>query len=98
MKDLKCGLTDCKFNCGYCCCSNEITVSGNTDCKTYSPNKRKNAFESGEDFVKANYAVDTAVACYADCVFNKNGRCVSSGITVTSEGNSVASCLTFVKK
>ena len=98
MKDIKCGLTNCKFNRGYCCCSREIFVSGNTDCKTFSPDASKEKTEFATDFVKADYSVDTAVSCSADCLFNKDGKCVSNGITVTSDGASVASCLTFVRK
>lgn len=99
MKDLKCGLKNCRYNQGYCCCSKEIKVSGNTDCTTYTPDedKRKSLFEAGDEFIKSNYTVDTKVACNADCVFNKDGKCVANGITVMSEGSSDATCLTFIK-
>ena len=98
MKDIKCGLTNCKFNRGYCCCAKGICVSGNTDCKTFSMWRDKTQNEFASDFIKADYSVDTTVSCSADCLFNKDGKCISNGITVTSEGNSIASCLTFVKK
>lgn len=100
MKDLKCGLKGCKYNKGYCCCSKEINVDCNTDCTTYAPdeNKRKSLFEAGDEFARADYSVDTTVSCGADCVFNKDGRCVANGITVMGEGDSEATCLTFIKK
>ena len=41
MKDLKCGLTTCKHNKGYCCCSKEIEVDKGTDCTTYEQSENK---------------------------------------------------------
>lgn len=100
MKDLKCGLTTCKHNKGYCCCSKEIEVDKGTDCTTYEQdeNKHVSMFEAGDDFVKADYSVDTRVSCEADCVFNKSGKCVSNGITVMNEGENGAVCLTYIKQ
>lgn len=99
MKDLKCGLKECKYNKGYCCCSKDIRVSGNTDCTTYAPDeaKRRIQFEAASDFIPANYSVDTDVYCAADCIYNEDGKCLSSGITVMNRDRS-ASCLTFVKQ
>ncbi|MDR0426615.1 MAG: DUF1540 domain-containing protein [Clostridiales bacterium] len=100
MKDLKCGLKSCRYNKGYSCCSDEISVDSGTDCRTFSPdpNKRGNLFEAGEEFVPADYSVDTAVACTAECVFNKQEKCVANGITVMSEGEQDAVCLTFMRR
>lgn len=100
MKDLKCGLTNCKFNRGYCCCSREISVNSNTDCKTFTPqqSQRTESTEMSSEFVKADYSVDTEVSCNADCLFNREGHCVANGITVTNDHGTGASCLTFVKK
>ncbi|MBQ7227129.1 MAG: DUF1540 domain-containing protein [Clostridia bacterium] len=100
MKDLKCGLKECKFNKGYSCCSKSITVAENTDCTTYSPDeaKRRVQFESASDFIPANYSVDTAVACSADCIYNENGKCRASGITVMTGNSNDAQCMTFVKE
>ena len=99
MKDLKCGLKECRFNKGYSCCADCITIEGNTDCRSYAPqeDKRGSMFEAADEFVPANYSVDTKVKCNADCVFNKNNICVSNGITVMGEGEKDAVCLTFIK-
>ena len=99
MKDLKCGLKACRFNKGYCCVSKEIDVNNHADCKTYSPdeNKRRLQFEAANEFVPANYSVDTKVGCSADCIFNKDGKCISNGITVMNREPQDASCLTFIK-
>lgn len=100
MKDLKCGLRGCKYNRGYCCCSKEIKVDSLTDCTTYAPvpGKSDRSFEAGADFVKADYSVDTDVACNAECVFNREGKCVSNGITVMHDADKPASCLTFMPR
>ena len=98
MKDLKCGLKNCKYNKGYCCCAKEISVDRHTDCVTYTddPTKRKSLFEAGTDFIPANYDVDTKITCSAQCLFNKNNVCIANGITVMGDGKNEASCLTFV--
>lgn len=99
MKDLKCGLKNCKFNKGYCCCAKEIYVDCHTDCLTYLPDQKQGIgmFEAGTDFVPARYDVDTKITCDAKCIFNKDNKCVANGITVTSEDRHQASCLTFVQ-
>lgn len=97
MKDLKCGLTQCKFNKGYCCCAKSIDVDKFADCLSYTPITGKNAIEAAGDFKKANYNVDTSVACTADCIFNKDNVCKANGITVMSEDGKPAGCLTFIK-
>lgn len=100
MKDLKCGLKSCIHNKGYCCCAKEITVNGDTDCLTYcyDENKAGIDFEAGSDFVPANYTVDTKVYCSAKCIFNRDNRCISNGITVMGQGADQAACLTFIKE
>ncbi len=98
MKDLKCGMTACKHNKGYCCCAKKVDVDKYADCLTYSPEKKSaSMFEAGSDFVPANYTVDTAVACSANCIFNRDNVCKANGITVMSEDGQPASCLTFIK-
>lgn len=100
MKDLKCGLRVCKFNKGYSCVSRQISVNGNADCTSYDPDERKRRiqFEAANDFVPANYTVDTKIGCGAECIFNREGKCVANGITVMSRASDDASCLTFIKK
>ncbi|MDR3022230.1 MAG: DUF1540 domain-containing protein [Clostridiales bacterium] len=100
MKDLKCGLRDCRYNKGYCCVAKKIGVDQFTDCVTYTPSeeKRKSLFEAAEDFVPANYSVDTAIDCTAHCLFNKNNKCIANGITVMSVEEGKAMCMSFIKE
>ena len=97
MKDLKCGLTQCKYNKGYSCCAKCIDVDKHADCLSYTPEHNKNNFEAAGDFKKVNYSVDTIVSCTADCIFNKENTCRANGITVMSGGGKPAGCLTFIK-
>jgi hypothetical protein len=100
MKDLKCGLKNCKYNKGYCCCAKAIAVDNHTECVTYELDntKRKTMFEAGTDFIPANYNVDTKISCSAKCLFNRDNECIANGITVIGEPHREASYLTFVKK
>lgn len=100
MKDLKCALRDCRFNKGYCCVSKKIGIDQNTDCTSYAPSeeKRKAIFEGAEDFAPANYSVDTAIDCSADCLFNKSSKCVANGITVMGGQEDKAMCMSFIKE
>jgi len=100
MKDLKCGLKDCMYNEGYCCQAKAIEVDKFTDCLTYTKdaNKRKNLTEAGRDVHKSvKYDVDTKVTCHADCMFNRESKCISNGITVMGQAENQANCLTFIK-
>ncbi|MDR0856091.1 MAG: DUF1540 domain-containing protein [Clostridiales bacterium] len=100
MKDIKCAMRDCQFNDSYGCMAQEIQVTDGASCRSYAPSERKNRdtlFEIGVEGAKPNYAVDTAVNCDANCLFQKNCRCVAVGITVLAEDRA-ADCVTYVKK
>lgn len=99
MKDLKCGMKNCRYNKGYCCCAKQIEVTAGTDCSTYTPDetKSRSLFEAGSDFVKSDYSVDTNVRCNAKCIFNRDGVCIANGITVMGQGDTEAACLTFIR-
>ncbi|MCL1944592.1 MAG: DUF1540 domain-containing protein [Firmicutes bacterium] len=100
MKDLKCGLRDCKYNKGYSCVAKKIGVDQHTDCTSYAPSeqKRKAIFESAEDFAPANYSVDTSIDCTAKCLFNKDNKCIANGITIMmGEEDNKAMCMSFIK-
>lgn len=100
MYDLKCGQKNCKFNHGYCCCAKNIAVSVGTSCTTYEKcdcDKNINT-EASAEFSKPDYSVDTAVSCNAPCLFNKSTKCIANGITVSTDDEGVAECLTFIKK
>ena len=99
MKDLKCALAECVHNRAYCCCAKEIQVTVGADCETFrrDEEKRRNLFETGEDFAKRNYSIDTKVRCDADCIFNRDRLCYANGITVLGDKAHDAICATFMK-
>ena len=68
VKDIKCGLKECKFNKGYCCCAKSIDVSTRTDCLTYSPDekKRNSLFEAAADFTRQPVILDQLPADWGE--------------------------------
>lgn len=101
MYDLKCGQKNCKFNHGYSCCAKDIAVSSGTCCTTYqfAEGQSQNLnTESAAEFAKPDYSVDTAVSCNAPCLFNHSEKCIANGITVSTDEDGLAECLTFIKK
>lgn len=98
MYDLKCGQKNCKYNHGYCCCAKDIAVSQGTLCTTYEKAETDLKTESSQEFSKPDNSVDTAVSCNAPCLFNHATKCIANGITVSTDDNGSAECLTFIKK
>lgn len=99
MYDLKCGQKNCKHNHGYSCCAKNIAVSSGTACTTFEEKEPQNVnTESAAEFGKPDYSVDTAVSCNAPCLFNRSSKCIANGITVSTDDDGCAECLTFIKK
>ncbi len=100
MYDLKCGQKSCRFNHGYCCCAKDVAVSQGTKCTTYQQREAagRGDAETSAEFSKPDNSVDTAVSCNAPCLFNHSTKCIANGITVSTDGDGSAECLTFIKK
>lgn len=99
MYDLKCGQKDCAYNHGYCCCAKDVAVSTGTNCTTYKKAEGGDVkTETAQEFCKPDNSVDTAVSCNAPCLFNHATKCIANGITVSTDDNGSAECLTFIKK
>lgn len=107
MKDLKCALKECKFNKGFSCVAEQISVDGSAHCISYEVSQEKlsdKMFEIGSDSCKPNYSVDTHIGCTAnECLFNKSEKCHANGITVLGDSDfdtkqKCADCATFTKK
>ena len=104
MKDLKCALKDCRYNQGFSCVAESITVDDCAQCTSYEQSPKKLAdrmFEIG-DLAKPDYDVDTLISCKTHCcLFNREGGCNANGITVlgnTVTGTPCADCATFTPK
>ena len=104
MKDLKCSLKDCRYNQGFSCVAESITVDDCAQCTSYEPSPQKSVNKLFEiaDIAKPDYEIDTQIACKTDsCVFNRGCCCNANGITVlgnTTTGKQCADCATFTPK
>ena len=98
MIDLKCKLTNCKFNENSNCTANEISVDGDAICTSFEPTKKSASKADSLPMPLVNHSVD--VNCCADCILKKNNKCIANGITVLDEkGNKAqADCSTFMPK
>ncbi len=105
--DIRCNKTNCKHNNHYACKAKEIHVAKNTDCQTYdrdfeksSKNLQdvsKNMFEIAPEIGDFSHDDKLCVDCYANCIFNKNGKCNANGITVL-ENDKIGYCGTFMEE
>lgn len=95
MFDIKCKRQGCVYNKNCNCTSKDIEVNKKTECKTYEPSKNTDIHEV-EKISQPAIRKDIAVACKADCLFNKESQCIANGITVqTCENTSCPNCCTF---
>ena len=90
--NISCRKTKCKFNNNYVCNSKNIFIQKNLNCSYYEPIKKENLqdvsktmFELAPEIAPYKHNKNTNIICEADCIFNKNNRCVSNGIFVNGE-------------
>lgn len=100
--DLRCRKTTCKFNKDLTCLAPRITISSALECKQYE----RKAHADTKDFSKFIFSdsppkvqdyrhlKDMNLTCHAKCLFNRSGRCIANGITVSSKQ---PKCITFLK-
>lgn len=101
--DIRCRKTQCAYNDRYTCKAKGIQVNKKVLCSTYEkgeatePDVTKHLFEKEPEYAPVRDSKTLKIACDAHCLFNKNGICVSNGITV----NSIAEkpyCVSFLEK
>lgn len=97
MIDLKCKLTDCKYNKNSDCSAKEISVESEAICSSYEKVDKE---EPKDAIPMPAVRHNTSVNCEARCLFRKNGKCIANGITVVDEtGKKIeASCSTYMPK
>ncbi len=103
--DIRCRKTNCKYNKDLTCLANKINISKKLNCLSYESEKGKGI----KDFSKlifsenppkvANYRhiKDMCLYCDANCMFNKNHKCLSNGITINAATTIEPRCITFIK-
>ena len=100
--DIKCRKTTCKFNNKLNCEAKKITISKGMECSSFVQSDKpqvdisKDMFETAEEINPYRNFSNCYVKCHADCIFNKDKRCCSNGITV-NELKEEPFCITFIK-
>lgn len=89
--DIRCRKTNCLHNDRFTCKAKEILINGKVICSTYqedgsksSPDTTARLFEKTPDFAPQRDSKALKIGCRADCLFNRNGKCVSNGITLNA--------------
>lgn len=96
MVDLKCKCGKCIHNKNCNCFASKIEVNSGTACKTFTPSSNSK-LELADEIAQPLVRPSVDVACSADCVFLRRGKCIANGITV-NVNNGNAECNTFLKR
>lgn len=107
--DIRCRKTTCKYNKTHTCMAKGILVESDAKCDTYEVDSQKEIEENNKDNDmsrtlfegKIKHAPHRArknivIKCNADCLFNKEGKCMANGITVNDLKSPY--CISFFKK
>lgn len=103
--DLRCRKTGCKYNKDLTCCANKINISQKLVCLEYQNEKGKGIKDFSKLIFTENppkvadykHIKDMCLRCEAKCLFNKNNRCLSNGITINAALSNEPKCMTFMK-
>lgn len=103
--DLRCRKTNCKYNKDLTCCAPKINISNKLVCLEYQNEKGKGIKDFSKLIFTENppkiadyrHIKDMCLRCDANCIFNKNNRCLSNGITINAATSNEPKCMTFLK-
>ena len=103
--DIRCRKLACKFNDRFTCRAKGILVDKKIICSTFENDENKTniqdttkwLFEQEPNYAPQRDSTALQIACKADCLFNRNGKCVSNGITLNSI-KEIPYCISFFKK
>ncbi len=95
MFDIKCKRKGCQYNKNSNCTAKTISVTEDTQCKTYKASNEKEVGtveKIGQPPIRNNIEA----SCDAKCIFNKDHTCSANGITIlTLEDKTCPNCCTF---
>ncbi len=97
MVDLKCKCGKCQYNENCNCFAKHISIDGTTKCNTFVPSADPNKTEFSDEIAQPLVRPSVEVLCKATCVFNKQGKCLANGISVTLDSHT-AECSTYLPK
>lgn len=90
--NISCRKTKCKHNNNYVCTRKNIFIQKNLDCANYEPVKKDNLqdvsktmFEIAPEIAPYKHNKQTNISCEANCIFNKQNKCVCNGIFINGE-------------
>ena len=103
--DLRCRKTTCKYNKDLTCKAKSIDISKERSCCTFQKDEQKQKQDFSQKIFSdqppkvADYRHlgDMHLNCCALCLFNRDGHCISNGITVNSATTKEPKCITFMK-
>lgn len=102
--DIRCRKLLCKYNDRFTCRAKEILVGEKIVCSTYQKDEEKEVqdvtkhlFDQSPNYAPQRDSRALAIHCRAKCLFNRNGKCVSNGITLNSIKEKPY-CVSFLKK
>lgn len=103
--DIRCRKILCKYNDRFTCKAKDILINEKVICSTFQndENKKdvqdvtKHLFDREPDFSPQRDSKALDINCEAKCLFNRNGNCVSNGITLNAIKEKPY-CVSFLKK
>lgn len=103
--DIRCKKLSCKFNNKYTCKAKELGVGEDIICSSFIldeekkelDNKKIDIFKDKIEFASQRECKNVDILCSCDCLFNRNGKCVANGITI-SNLKQKPYCVTYLRK
>lgn len=102
--DIRCRKRQCKYNDRFTCKAKDISVSESVLCTIYEKDESKDVedttqslFSKTPDYAPQRDSKTMTITCRANCLFNRNGKCVSNGITLNAIKEKPY-CVSFLKK
>ena len=103
--DLRCRKTNCKYNKDLTCLASDITIAEKLTCLKYQSEKGKETkdfsqlifSETPPKVADYRHLKDVCLLCKSKCLFNRDGRCISNGITLNAATSDTPKCITHMK-
>ena len=92
--DIRCRKRQCKYNDRFTCRAKDISVSEKSK---EVEDTTQSLFSKTPDYAPQRDSKTMTITCRANCLFNRNGKCVSNGITLNAIKEKPY-CVSFLKK
>ena len=103
--DLRCRKTNCKYNKNLTCLAKQIKINKKLICLEYKNEKGKEIKDFSQQIFTENppkiadyrHIKNMCLRCEAKCIFNKDNKCLSNGITINAALSNEPKCINFMK-